>query len=388
MLKLHETMDKNQLKQSIEKEEKEPGFNRLESYRKNLILNASATPPFDVPALKPTKFYNTFLSKKSQFKAKEMMTHRFHLDKIAFNLSTAFISNLWNSDFFWILPDSPSGVSIFFCPETKSINAFELEKERNFALTDKVKAGDIEKLTKQRLYLPTTVMDMVWMMQNFLCIISLCFGKHSLSATFLKDWADHMYENQLIYASLQASDPSFFAKVIFAIDNALQIHWRSCSNTEDRLSVNDQVLLMSDTQESILYHNFIQQIPKSISDKITSNIENNKDRKYQGGGKYQGKQGSGGENKGGGKPDIITDNDKNHSQWCVKQGEDFAKVFYKNQRHQCPKTHDGKTIGMKFFICGFCDKTCTRVHKLTTDDEKNFGDFIFTCCEGASKPDF
>ncbi len=134
MLKLHEMMDQNYLKQTLEKEEKEPGFNRLEPHRKNLILNASATPPFDTQASKPTDFYTTFLSKKSQFKAKEMMLHRFHLDKVAFNPSSSFIANLWNSDFFWILPDSPSGVSIFFCPETKSLNAIELEKEKNFAL--------------------------------------------------------------------------------------------------------------------------------------------------------------------------------------------------------------------------------------------------------------
>ncbi len=134
MLKLHDTMDKNNLKQSIEKDEKEPGFPRLEMHVKNLILNASATPPFDVQATKPADFYSTFLSKKSQFKAKEMILHRFHLDKIAFNPNAYFIANLWHGNFFWLLPDSPSGVSIFFCPETKSYNAIELEKEKTLLL--------------------------------------------------------------------------------------------------------------------------------------------------------------------------------------------------------------------------------------------------------------
>jgi hypothetical protein len=70
----------------------------------------------------------------------------------------------------------------------------------------------------------------------------------------------------------------------------------------------------------------------------------------------------------------------------VKQGEEFAKVFYKNQK-QCPKTSDGKQICMKYFIRGFCDKSCPRVHKLTAADEKIFGDFVLACREGASKPD-
>lgn len=138
MMKLHDTMDKNTLKQTLEKDEREPGFPRLQSHRKNLILNATALPPFDVPAPTPTEFYATFLSKKSQFKAKEMMLHHFHLDKVAFNPSTTFIANLWNGDFSWILPDSPSGMSIFFCPETKSLNATELEKKRILPLQIKL----------------------------------------------------------------------------------------------------------------------------------------------------------------------------------------------------------------------------------------------------------
>jgi hypothetical protein len=229
MMKLHDTMDRNNLRMETEKDKREPRFNRLELHRKNLILNASASPLFDSQATQPTDFFNAFLSKKTQFKAKEMMTHHFHLNRVAFNPSTLFIANLWNSDFFWVLPDSPLGVSIFFCPETKSLNTTELEKERSIALADKVKAGDIEKLAKQKLHLPNTIRDMVWMTQNFY-VISLCFGKSAHSASFLKNWVYHMYKNHLMYMSLQASDPYFFAKVLFAIDNALQIHWRSCSS--------------------------------------------------------------------------------------------------------------------------------------------------------------
>lgn len=89
MIKLHDTMDKT-LKT---KEEREPGFKRLESHRKRLILITSTSPPFTTEALNPTDFYTTFLSKKSQFKAKDT-------DKISFNPNPAFVTNLWNSEFF------------------------------------------------------------------------------------------------------------------------------------------------------------------------------------------------------------------------------------------------------------------------------------------------
>ena len=106
----------------------------------------------------------------------------------------------------------------------------ELEKERNFATADKIKAEGIKKLSKQNLYLPPSIMDMVLMTKKLYAVISLCFGKEAHSSTFLKDWADHMYENRLMYTSIQAADPYFFTKVLFAIVNALQIHWRLCSS--------------------------------------------------------------------------------------------------------------------------------------------------------------
>jgi hypothetical protein len=124
-----------------------------------MILNASAIPPFDDPAPSPTEFYSSFLKKKSQLKAKDMLSHRYLVDKVSFNPSASFVNCLWSGDFFWILPDSPSGISIFYCPESKSLNANELEKERALALADKIKQVDIEKLTKQKLH---TFLQQLW----------------------------------------------------------------------------------------------------------------------------------------------------------------------------------------------------------------------------------
>ncbi len=74
MLKLHDTMDKKYK----EKSDKEPGFACLEEHRKNLILNASALPPYKKKASSATEFYIAFLAKKSQFKAKDMLVHQLH----------------------------------------------------------------------------------------------------------------------------------------------------------------------------------------------------------------------------------------------------------------------------------------------------------------------
>jgi hypothetical protein len=62
---------------------------------------------------------------------------------------------------------------------------------------------------------------------------------------------------------------------------------------------------------------------------LSDKIENLRDGKPHGG-KNLGKQGSN-QDSNKGKQEIIYDNDKNHANWHVKQGEDFSKVFYKNQ---------------------------------------------------------
>ncbi len=77
MLKIHDTLDKNMLRTSKDREEKEPGFARLELHKKTLILNASACLPFEDSATSPTEFYSSFLSKKSQLQSCNSSSNQF-----------------------------------------------------------------------------------------------------------------------------------------------------------------------------------------------------------------------------------------------------------------------------------------------------------------------
>jgi len=220
------------------------------------------------------------------------------------------------------------------------------------------------------------------MTQNFQVVISLCFGQESHSSMFLKEWTNHMYDNHLIYSSTYASNPQFYAKLLFTINNALQIHWRSCSSSTDHLSVNDRILQMTDIQDSILHLNFNQMLPKPKIDKIQAQQDFNKEGKFNNGGKNPGKKGDFDKNK-----ELVYDSEKNHSHWRLKDNENFSKIFYKNQK-ECPQTSDNKQICMKFFLRGICTKSCQRSHSLSKEDEKKFEAFVYKCREGASKPDF
>jgi len=255
-------------------------------------------------------------------------------------------------------------------------------------LIDKVNQSDIEKLAKQKMSLPSSLMDLVWTTQNFQAVLSLCFGPDSHSASFLQGWIDHMYENWLLYSNMAANDPFFFAKVMFKIDNALQKHWRSCSASSHRESVNDNVLRMGDVQQSIVDLDFLQMLPKSISDKVSNLLNSHKDEKDKNpGGGRNGKKIPGGKLDIKDKEELVYDNDKAHQPWKIKENEIFSKVFYSHQK-ECPKTDEGKLICMKFLLRGVCVKSCNRAHSLSADDAKKFDLFVADCRAKAAKSDF
>jgi hypothetical protein len=144
--------------------------------------------------------------------------------------------------------------------------------------------------------------------------------------------------------------------------------------------------MSQDIQDSILRHCFHQLLPKSISNKIPPNTDLKDTKEGGGGGKQGWKNSQGNNNKD--KKDIIVDQDKSHLRWLVRENENFQNVFYSNQK-KCPKTKEGRFICMKFFLRGFCNKACTRSHKLTQEEEQAFDNFISSCHEGgAGKPDF
>jgi hypothetical protein len=145
---------------------------------------------------------------------------------------------------------------------------------------------------------------------------------------------------------------------------------------------------MQDVQESILNLSFSHQIPKAISDKITSHHDdknNGKNGKFNGGRNgYQNGENRDGKNKD---QDVIHNQDKSNPHWRLQDSENFSKFRYHKQK-ECPKTSEGKLICMKFFLRGLCDKSCNRAHSLSKEDAKKFEKFIADCREEAAKEDF
>jgi hypothetical protein len=132
---------------------------------------------------------------------------------------------------------------------------------------------------------------------------------------------------------------------------------------------------MQDLQNNIERHNFSYVLPRVLLNKflpdssdIPSGSENNGKRILKKRDKIE-------IDKDNKKKQRIKDNDE---QWHIKPNEIFSELFWKNTSH-CPKTKNENIICMKFFIKGFCTKTCNRAHKLTTKEEKEFEEFLKKC---------
>lgn len=167
-MKLHDTIGRN----SKNKEDKDPRFQRLEFHRKKVVLNASATPPFDSEALSPKQNF-TYLSSQRKANSRPKICWSTDSKLIRF-LSTQTLS-LWptygTANFSGLFLDSPSGVSIFYCQETMSTIAYELEKDRYLALVDRVKATDMKKYQNRKL----TDLQLLWILPGWPKVSRRCY---------------------------------------------------------------------------------------------------------------------------------------------------------------------------------------------------------------------
>jgi len=184
LLKISENLDQNTLCLTKESEEKSKGFTKLESHKKLLLLNATESSDNDSSPLEPTEFCQTFLKKTTIFRAKETRQQAIKTHKeIVFFPSLAFTSKLYTVDLLWLSPDSPTGISLFYC--TESINQ---DSDQGYALLDKIERSDIQKVSKQTLEIPRNYSSALRMLKNLQVVLNFYFGQNSPSSKCLLSW--------------------------------------------------------------------------------------------------------------------------------------------------------------------------------------------------------
>jgi hypothetical protein len=162
LLKISKNLDQNTLRLAKDSEDKAKGFSKLEPHKKLLILNATENDSQDDSPTEPTDFCRAFFLKTTGYRAKETLQKGLKENReIVFIPSTAFTARLYTVDFLWQSPDQPSGISLFFCSKSSTI-----ESDQGYALLEKIDKLDralLQVLTRGMSFVPT------WFSSSFDC---------------------------------------------------------------------------------------------------------------------------------------------------------------------------------------------------------------------------
>ena len=86
---IKESLESAYLRVSKDKLHDEPCFHKLIKTRQDMLYNASAKFPYDIPVEELNVLYKTILAQKSASKVKQMLAHEQHRNKVTFRVSHA-----------------------------------------------------------------------------------------------------------------------------------------------------------------------------------------------------------------------------------------------------------------------------------------------------------
>ncbi|MGH7974065.1 MAG: hypothetical protein ACREBR_00965, partial [bacterium] len=205
--------------------------------------------------------------------------------------------------------------------------------------------------------------------QNFHFSLQFLFGATALVTSQVGTWVNHIFNNKVLYTSIQAHTPNFYASVCFAIDRGVQSYLISCMISKERTLVDDSCINYAAIQDSINRRTFTFILPPSMNIKEKKGSGDNL-------GDNKRKTVPNKSNTGDRAGKRLQNNDR-VSKWALQSGESY-KIF-NDQASRCPKIGD-KFICMRYHLKGFCFEPCERSHiMLTGQNEKLFDKFIQSC---------
>ena len=386
---MKETMESSRKGVSSIMEEKAKGFDKLDESVKNLILQASSPAPYHVTATEPSDFIKQFFKAPNLGRARTTVENFLQNNLCQWCVNQPLITAIYSAHILWDRPEFPSNLSIFFCGDAP-LGSNSSYVPKALGLLDKIDHTDLPKLIKQNIMVPKSIWEAIISLKNYLALITLLFTEKSHLAVMIQTWVDHLLDNMRIYEYAHQSDVNFIPALLFRIDKHAMLFLRSCQIATARDKVNDKVLEMEASMQSIEQQNFQQVLPPGLL-ALKQADDDNQERKrllldQEGGGAGGGGLDKNGKRiKGGklkpedkGKGNKVENKDKS---FLLQDGENFSKLFYKN-RENAPKDNN-KIICLSYHIRGFCYDKCDRVHSsLSAGGKIAFGNFLVACRTG------
>jgi hypothetical protein len=329
-----------------------------------MILNLCSTDE-STPALHPTPDFREFLQQRNIAEATDHLTS--HLQEsygVDADLSGMLSASLYTARLAWDRKDIPSNFTGFLMARMTSNDQADFDSEKSLATSLKHQSGapltDIEaqKATKSKQKRPHTPDEAMHMIKNMHRICCMIFGKNASLCNRLKQIVDHIRDNHLTYSSISDTDSNFPTKIVYAVDIACQLLFRSAL-TESKCSDVDWASIdFGYFLRMVSMRTFNIFLPKSLlpTKRLKDEEGVGRDKKKPKG--NDGKPGPKDKNpKDIKKPDLAR-NSQTITCARLKPGEVWGDIFPKGRIPPgCPKFNGGNTLCCgKFHSGGACNK--------------------------------
>jgi hypothetical protein len=215
---------------------------------KRLVLFASSVDG-TMPELKIPASFRALINCTTLGNAEgELMTQMRELDHDEVEWTPNFTNALRNGNFMYNSMGSPSNFSIFMLKvkdptdlneqqaRGMKLHILEQGKENNKNVLELIETN------KNVINIPTTVEDLMIIVSAFAGLSSILFGKKSSLPGSLRQLHSEMGLNRLLLKGKVKTDPTLIAKLMFAVDNRVQLWFGYLRRASDREDVNDSIL--------------------------------------------------------------------------------------------------------------------------------------------------
>ena len=330
------------------------GFEKLHIASRQLILNASS-PDGEMMAGSPSHHCKEFFACKTASLAKATFIRSMKRDfNCHVNPPNGVTTNIFNGQFIWEFPNSPSNFSVFSFPKrtiftknpTSDCTILQMKELSGKGLSN----DDVEAALKQGILVAETLEDLNFCIMHFIGASRYFFSPNSMLAKNLLEIHEHIDSHRADYESLLEEDDEFISKFLYIIDQKVMKFLEECEEKEERCFVNDNLISFSAILDQVSTRQFFATLPSSIRKVI--NKDTSFDDKLSSGPRIK-KQ----------KVDKSMDPKKESNEGKIEDWildiETFNKKVRGNKNLNNRPKFKGTPICHRFHSKGFCFDNCT-----------------------------
>ena len=199
---------------------------------KTLILTASAPNSDSIPT-EPSASSRSFFEQKNAAEAKAFIFHKLNIvENLPIHLPSGLTTAIWSGVVFWDHLGTPSNFSLFLIPPQSSNQISDTADTIALSLKASDSRGgidsdDIRRLTKQKIFIPTSINELEHHINHGLHILAIVFCVTSYLVQQIKTVLTHIKMNQATYCDLLRNDNLFAARILYVMDVRIQNFFRS-----------------------------------------------------------------------------------------------------------------------------------------------------------------